>query len=178
MKHLVFSTILSLLSLAACASNPSRVRTVDFVDLTQYAGTWYEIEKFPNSFQKGCLATKAEYSLRRDGKVNVVNTCKKAKGETIAKAIARVADKKTNSKLKVSFVPFFNRFGLFAGDYWILDLASDYSYVLVGSPDRKFLWILSRSPELDAFIIENLKAVATSEGFDVEKMEVTPVWKN
>jgi len=128
--------------------------------------------------QKGCLATKAEYSLRRDGKVGVKNTCKTAKGENIANAIASVADKKTNSKLKVSFVPFFNRFGLFAGDYWILDLASDYSYVLVGAPNRKFLWILSRTPELDANIIESLKAVARREGFDVEKLTVTPTWKN
>lgn len=178
MKHLVLSTILSLFSLVACAGSTSSVQTVDFVDLTQYVGTWYEIEKFPNSFQKGCLATKAEYSIRRDGKINVVNTCKKAKGENVAKAIARVADKKTNAKLKVSFVPFFNRFGLFAGDYWILDLASDYSYVLVGSPSREFLWILSRTPELDSNIIENLNAVARREGFDVEKMEVTPVWQN
>jgi len=178
MNKFLIAALISLFSLVACAGSSTSVRTVDFVDLNQYTGTWYEIEKFQNSFQKGCLATKAEYSLRNDGKINVVNTCKTEKGEKVAKAIASVADKKTNSKLKVSFVPFFNRFGLFAGDYWILDLASDYSYVLVGAPNRKFLWILSRTPELDANIIENLKAVATREGFDVEKMTVTPTWKN
>ena len=178
MKKLILASVLSVMSLVACAATTSNVQTVNFVDLTQYVGTWYEIEKFPNSFQKDCLATKAEYSIRRDGKINVVNTCKQTKGENVAKAIASVADKKTNAKLKVSFVPFFNRFGLFAGDYWILDLASDYSYVLVGAPNRKFLWILSRTPQLDANIIENLKASARREGFDVEKLVVTPTWKN
>jgi apolipoprotein D and lipocalin family protein len=115
--------------------------------------------------------------LRNDGKVNVKNTCKTTKGENVAKAIARVADKTTQAKLKVSFVPFFNRFGWFAGDYWILDLASDYSYVLVGSPSREFLWILSRTPELDENIVENLKMVATREGFDVTRLVATPVWQ-
>ncbi len=175
----LLSIVLGLtLSLVACAggSNPNPVRTVDYVNVEQYMGKWYEITKFPNSFQKQCGATTAEYSLRADGKVNVKNSCKTKKGTDVAKAIARIADKTTNSKLKVSFVPFLNRFGLFAGDYWILDLAPDYSYVLVGSPNRNFLWILSRTPTLDANIIENLKAVAIREGFDVSRLRDTPVW--
>ena len=165
-----------LFSVMACASNSNPVRTVESVDLTRYTGRWYEITKFPNSFQKQCGATIAEYSLRADGKIGVKNTCKTSKGQEVANAIASVADKRTNSKLKVSFVPFFNRFGWFAGDYWILDLASDYSYVLVGSPNRKFLWILSRTPLLDANIIENLKMVAEREGFDVSRLRDTPTW--
>jgi apolipoprotein D and lipocalin family protein len=139
-------------------------------------GRWYEITRFPNSFQKKCLATKAEYGLRSDGKVTVKNTCKTTKGDNVANALARVVDKKTNAKLKVSFVPFFNRFGWFAGDYWILDLAADYSYVLVGSPDRNFLWVLSRTPTLDANIVEALKTTAQKEGFDVSRLVETPVW--
>jgi apolipoprotein D and lipocalin family protein len=177
MLHSRLATFLMMVALFACSSSySSTVRTVDYVDLNQYQGTWFEISKFPNRFQRGCLATKAQYSIRNDGKVAVLNSCKTPKGINQAKAIASVADKKSNSKLKVSFVPFFNRFGLFAGDYWILDLANDYSYVLVGSPNRKFLWILSRTPELEENIIENLKAVAIREGFDVEKLVDTPVW--
>ncbi len=173
------SLILSALifSFVACAGNAgSPVQTVSSVDLTRYVGKWYEITRFPNSFQKKCLATTAEYSQRTDGKINVLNTCKTTKGVKVAKAIASVADKVTNSKLKVSFVPFFNRFGWFAGDYWILDLADDYSYVLVGSPNRDFLWVLSRTPTLDANIIEALKTVAQREGFDVSKLRDTPTW--
>jgi apolipoprotein D and lipocalin family protein len=166
-----------ILSFTACAANSSStVRTVNYVDIPSYMGTWYEITKFPNSFQKKCLATKAEYRLRKDGKVAVKNTCKQRKGENTANGIARIADKTTNAKLKVSFVPFLNRFGLFAGDYWILDLAPDYSYVLVGSPSREFLWILSRSPKLDQNIIESLKDVALREGFDITRLKDTPTW--
>lgn len=172
--------ILSLLTWAfvACASSDvgSPVRTVESVDVARYMGRWYEITKFPNSFQKQCLATKAEYGLRSDGKVTVKNTCKTAKGDNVANALARVVDKKTNAKLKVSFVPFFNRFGWFAGDYWILDLAPDYSYVLVGAPNRNFLWILSRTPTLDANIVEALKTTAQREGFDVSRLVDSPVW--
>jgi apolipoprotein D and lipocalin family protein len=172
--------ILSLLTWAfvACASSDvtTPVRTVESVDVARYMGRWYEITRFPNSFQKKCLATKAEYGLRSDGKVTVKNTCKTTKGDNVANALARVVDKKTNAKLKVSFVPFFNRFGWFAGDYWILDLAADYSYVLVGSPDRNFLWVLSRTPTLDANIVEALKTTAQKEGFDVSRLVETPVW--
>lgn len=171
-----------LWSFVACAANDagSPVRTVESVDLQRYTGTWYEITRFANSFQKKCGASKAEYSLRRDGKIGVKNTCKlKSNGKlNVANAIASVADKETNSKLKVSFVPFLNRFGLFAGDYWILDLASDYSYVLVGAPNRDFLWVLSRTPTLDANIIEALKTTAQREGFDVSKLVDSPVWKD
>jgi apolipoprotein D and lipocalin family protein len=166
-----------LLSAVACASNSTEpVRTVSMVDIPSYMGKWYEITRFPNSFQKKCGATTADYKLRRDGKVTVTNTCKTAKGLNVANAIARVADTKTNAKLKVSFVPFFNRFGWFAGDYWILDLAADYSYVLVGAPDRNFLWILSRTPTLDDNIVEALKTTAQREGFDVSRLRDSPVW--
>jgi apolipoprotein D and lipocalin family protein len=166
-----------LFATVACAGNSTDpVRTVSMVDIPSYMGKWYEITRFPNSFQKKCGATTAEYKLRQDGKVAVKNTCKIAGGLNVANAIARVADKKTNAKLKVSFVPFFNRFGWFAGDYWILDLAADYSYVLVGSPDRNFLWVLSRTPTLDANIIEALKTTAQREGFDVSRLKDTPVW--
>lgn len=174
-------TIILFLSLLfasyACASNGSPVRTVDYVDIPSYLGEWYEIARFPNSFQRDCLATKATYSKRSTSKINVKNQCKTKTGKLkTARAIGHIANKRTNAKLKVSFVPFFNRFGWFAGDYWILDLASDYSFVLVGSPDRKFLWILSRTPTLGSDAIERLYSSAEREGFDTTKLVASPVW--
>lgn len=153
------------------------VRTVNYVDLPSYVGDWYEIARYPNSFQRKCLAIKASYSKRSSTSINVVNTCKTADGGLkVAHAIGLVKDKQTNAKLKVSFVPFFNRFGWFAGDYWILDLASDYSFALVGTPNRKYLWILSRTPTLPQAIIERLYSSAEREGFDTTKLKPTPVW--
>jgi apolipoprotein D and lipocalin family protein len=134
------------------------LKAVNFVDLKRYAGTWYEIARFPNRFQKGCVGTTATYTLRKDGKVNVLNQCRKGTidGEiSSAKGIAWVVDKKTNAKLKVSF------FWPFSGHYWIIDLGENYEYAVVGHPDRKYLWILSRSPKMDEniynLILENLK---------------------
>jgi apolipoprotein D and lipocalin family protein len=138
--------------------NLPSLKTVNFVDLKKYAGTWYEIARFPNYFQKGCVGTTATYTLRKDGKVNVLNQCRKGSldGEiSSAKGIAWVVDKKTNAKLKVSF------FWPFSGHYWIIDLGENYEYAVVGHPDRKYLWILSRSPKIDektyTLIIEKLK---------------------
>jgi len=128
------------------------------VDLKRYIGTWYEIARFPNSFQEGCVGTSATYTLREDGKINVLNQCWRGtlNGEiSSAKGTAWVVDEKTNAKLKVSF------FWPFSGHYWIIDLGENYEYAVVGHPDRKYLWILSRSLEMDEElynrIIERLK---------------------
>jgi len=170
---------LGLVSLS-CAGPVERrheVQTVSYVDLPSYLGTWYEIERFPNWFQKKCRSSKAEYSMRGKNKINVKNSCTTNKGLNVAHGIARVVDRRSNAKLKVSFVPFFNRFGWFAGDYWILDLAPDYSYVLVGSPDRNYLWILSRTTVLDPGIVDGLKGVAAREGFDISRLRPSPTWE-
>lgn len=128
------------------------------MDLKRYIGTWYEIARFPNSFQEGCVGTSATYTLREDGKINVLNQCRRGtlNGEiSSAKGTAWVVDEKTNAKLKVSF------FWPFSGHYWIIDLGENYEYAVVGHPDRKYLWILSRSLEMDEElynrIIERLK---------------------
>jgi apolipoprotein D and lipocalin family protein len=119
--------------------------TVRQVDLNRYAGTWYEIARYPNRFQKKCDSdTKAMYLLRDDGSVGVLNSCRKSDGTiTSNKGTAKVVDPATNAKLKVTF------FWPFSGDYWIIDLAPDYSYAVVGEPSRKYLWILSRTPQMD-----------------------------
>ncbi len=149
-------------SFLACTSGMKKaslpLKVVTFVDLNRYAGTWYEIARFPNLFQKGCVGTTATYTLRKDGKIDVLNQCRKGTldGEiSSVKGTAWVVDNKTNAKLKVSF------FWPFSGHYWIIELGEDYEYAVVGHPNRKYLWILSRSPRMDEkiynLILEKLK---------------------
>ena len=123
--------------------------TMEYVNLEKYVGLWYEIAKIPNKFQRKCIGnTTAYYSLREDGQINVVNSCLNEKGDAIeAMGIAKVVEKKSNAKLKVSFVRIFG-FSLFGGDYWILNLGEEYDYAIVGSPNKKYCWILSRQPSL------------------------------
>ncbi len=132
-------------TIAYAARKTEPLVTVRQVDLNRYAGTWYEIARYPNRFQKKCDSdTKAMYLLRGDGTVGVVNSCRKSDGTiTSNKGTAKVVDAATNAKLKVTF------FWPFSGNYWILDLAPDYSYAVVGEPSRKYLWILSRTPQMD-----------------------------
>jgi len=155
-----------LLSLSLQGMEPPPV--VPKVDLVRYMGTWYEIAKYPNRFQQGCLCTTATYTLKPNGKVAVVNRCRAAEGKKReAKGWAKVVDPSTNAKLKVTFFwPFF-------GDYWILDLDADYTRVLVGSPDRRFLWILSRTPRLEETEYQALATRAAALGFDPAKLTRT-----
>tara|TARA_R110002072_G_scaffold64203_2_gene159188 strand:+ start:28956 stop:29501 length:546 start_codon:yes stop_codon:yes gene_type:complete len=172
--------VLSFLMISCASAEVKDVpNTVDYVDVKQYMGLWYEIGRFDNSFQRKCGQTTAEYSLLKSGKVKVVNSCKQPKKHgklKVAKAIARIADKESNSKLKVSFVPILKYFGVFAGDYWILALDENYQHVLVGDSNRKFLWILSRTPVLAEQTIQELLSVADREGFDTSKFKMSPTW--
>jgi len=141
-------------------------QVVQSVDLARYAGRWYEIARLPNSFQKKCAGgVTATYELRPDGKVTVINECRKASGEiTRAKGKAKVVDKKSNAKLKVTF------FWPFYGDYWILDLGQNYDYAVVGDPKRRYLWILSRTPKIDDSLYQKLLAKMAGQGFDTSRM--------
>lgn len=143
------------------------LQTVQRVDVERYMGKWYEIASFPQSFQKGCSCTVAEYSLNEDGTVKVDNSCNVAgkKKQSIGKA--KVVDKQSNAKLKVTF------FWPFWGKYWIIDLADDYSYAVVGHPNRKYLWILSRTPQMDKQQYDEIVARTKAKGFDVTKLNVT-----
>lgn len=173
-------TIFFALSCATQVQSASEPTTVKYVDIERYMGKWYEIARFPQSFQRKCGATTAEYTLKDNGTVRVVNTCKRLDRDGAlkdAKATAFVVDKDTNAKLKVSFVPILQYFGFFAGDYWILDLGADYDYALVGGPDRNSLWILSRTPVLDQDIYDHLVEVAEDKGFDISKLVRSPTWK-
>lgn len=168
--------LFTMLSCAFAAGGANTLTTVDYVDVNKYLGKWYEIEKIPNRFQRKCGATQANYSLKRNGAIRVVNKCIKTKNGKlqVANGTATIANFNTNAVLEVSF--FFLQRWFSGPNYYILDLADDYSYVLVGSPNRDFLWILSRTKTLDENIIENLKAKAQTLGFDTTRMEKTPIW--
>jgi apolipoprotein D and lipocalin family protein len=146
---------------------------VQSVDLNRYAGKWYEIARLPNRFEDQCAGdVTATYTLRKDGRVGVVNQCRKKNGEIDrAEGIARVVDKQTNAKLKVRFAPSWISFLPFVwGDYWIIDLAPDYSYSVVGEPGRDYLWILSRTPTISDDLYKELVGKIESKGFDAKRL--------
>ncbi|MEX1044588.1 MAG: lipocalin family protein [Chthoniobacterales bacterium] len=152
-------------ALCACATRLPPPATVPSVDLARYAGEWYEIESFPAWFQSGCTGSKAFYTPNPDGTIKVVNTCQRRGRPAIANGTARVVPGSNNSKLKVRF------FGPFEGDYWILALDPAYRWAAVGSPDRKYLWILSRTPQIDPMLLGRIRAHLAAQGFDVSRLQ-------
>jgi apolipoprotein D and lipocalin family protein len=151
------------------STTPQPLPAVSSVDLKRYAGTWYEIARYPNRFQRKCTGdVTARYSLRDDGKVDVLNSCREGGKINQAKGTAKVADTKSNSKLRVTF------FWPFYGDYGIIDLAPDYSYAVIGEPRRQYLWILSRSPRMEEPIYNQLLEKIRSLGYDPAGLVKTP----
>jgi len=177
MKMLRILSVCGLLFLNACSSaqacgdpNLPEVRTVQSVDLNRYLGTWHQIAFFPTRFQGKCkIDTTAEYGLLEDGRVSVRNECTRPDGKRKSiEGTAKVVDKSTNARLKVKFFWFAP-----AGDYWIIELDPDYQTAVVGSPDRNYLWILSRSPRISRALYDELVARIGAQQFDVKRIELT-----
>jgi apolipoprotein D and lipocalin family protein len=170
------ATLAVCVPLAALAGDQT-LRVVDSVDLTRYAGRWYEAAKFPNRFQDHCAGdVVAYYGLRDDGRLDVVNRCRTSAGKVEeAKGIGRKAgDRKNNARLEVRFAPAILSFlGSVWGDYWIIGLGPEYMWAVVGSPSREYLWILSRTPEMSATSYERAIEIARGNGFDVTKLVKT-----
>jgi len=146
------------------------LQTVPFVDLNKYAGKWYEIASFPQRFQKGCNCTTATYTLSDKGFVVVENRCNKdsVTGKiSYIKGKAFVVKNSGNAKLKVQF------FWPFRAKYWIIDLADDYSYAVVSHPNKKYLWILSRTATLDQSIYNGILNRLKEKGFDLSLLKAT-----
>jgi apolipoprotein D and lipocalin family protein len=147
-------------------SSSGAVGPVSRVDLSRYAGIWFEIAKIPNRFQKQCARdTLAQYTLRPDGRIDVVNQCIKRNGSVDqARGIAKVVDAETGAKLKVSLVSLLG-WRPFWGDYWIVGLDPNYRWAVVGAPNRKYGWILARSKTLDANSLETITAIIEHNGY-------------
>lgn len=138
------------------------------VELDRYLGHWFEIARYEQGFQKDCDGVTADYTKRADGKIDVLNRCRKPDGKMKdAKGVAKIVDPLTNAKLKVSF------FGPFYGDYWVLDHADDYSWSIVGEQSGRYLWLLSRSANPSESEKQALIARAAALGYDTSMLRIT-----
>jgi len=144
------------------------VQTVPAVELERYLGRWYEIARFPMFFQRNCVGdVTADYSLREDGRIRVLNRCRSDKGMDEAEGTARVVEGSGGAKLRVSF------FWPFSGDYWVIGLSPDYRWAVVGDPERKYLWILSRTPAMPLDVLEKARQAAREQGYDLSGLRYT-----
>lgn len=150
------------------------VQVVDYVDVAQFIGLWYEIAKIPNSFQSFCSGgTTAEYTVLDDGSVGVLNRCRGRFGfPRQARAKAFVDDPETNAKLKVSFVCLLNRC-FFFGDYWIIGLGPNYEYAVIGHPTREYGWILSRECSLSDSAMADVQQILKSQYYNFSDFIMT-----
>lgn len=170
---LVAVVAISSQSATAASGNPY-LPTVAKVDLQRYMGVWHEIARLEQHFQKNCIGSSAEYSLRDDGEVTVINRCVDSRDGSMREAKGRAwsVDPTDNSKLKVSF------FWPFRGDYWIIELGENYQYSVVGTPNRKYLWILAREPVMDGAIYSGIIERLRKHGFSVDNLINRPALQN
>ncbi len=181
LRHLLVSLLGLLLigmstSQAFAQQGEQPVKVIAALDVPRYLGTWYEIAKFPNWFQKKCVGnTKAVYSLKSDGNLQVLNSCKTASGEiSEAEGTARQMGAKDSPKLEVRFAPEWLSFLPFVwGDYWVIDLDPQYQVAAVSDPRREYLWVLSRTPQLDPKVYDDLLQRLKQQQFDIRKLEPT-----
>ena len=163
-KSLLPVLAIMIFSSAHSQKLPSVVSTVD---LLRYEGLWYEIARLPNFFERKLKCTSATYTLRKDGKITVLNKgyfLTDPKKLSSVQGVAWIPDKNSPAKLKVQF------FWPFSGDYWIMELDKEYRYVLVGDPKYKYLWILSRTKKMDESIYNMLLRKAVDIGYDVKSI--------
>lgn len=164
MKRVMSILITSLLCLAPCSCKAQEVdnSTVKSLDLERYLGSWYEIARFDHRFERGLTNTKAYYSLNTDGTISVTNCGMRNGKQKTSIGKAKLTDKA--GRLRVSF------FGPFYSDYRVMMLSKDYSYALVGSKSSKYLWILSRTPEIPENTLQIILDVASGRGYDTDKL--------
>ncbi|MBT7994119.1 MAG: lipocalin family protein [Bacteroidetes bacterium] len=161
--------LILILILSGCANQKEMINkeTVKTLELDKYLGTWYEIARFPHSFEKGLVGVTATYSLREDGKIKVVNKGFKNSlegEESIAIGKAKIPDPAFPARLKVSF------FWIFYADYLVLDLDENYEWALIGSKSPNYLWILSRTPQLDEKLYQELLKKLEDRGYNLDQL--------
>jgi len=178
MRNFYLLLVFSFLFILSCTNTNSQMldkTTVKSLDLNRYLGKWYEIARFPHSFEKDLVGVTATYSLREDGKIKVLNQGYKntLDGElSVAEGKAKIPNKLEPAKLKVSF------FWIFYGDYNVLELDENYQYVMIGSSTDKYFWILSRTPQMEPAIYEMLLEKALKRGYNLDKLEKVPQGAN
>lgn len=169
--------LLGFLGQSMSFANPP-LDLVESVDLERYQGRWYEIALLPNRFQRRCVSdTSARYELMDDGRIRVINRCLQADGSWAeVEGVARLADRDgPSSALEVRFAPRWLSFLPFVwGDYRVLALGDDYDYAMVGSENRRYLWILARDTRLAPERLEQLRGEASRQGFDIDRLQMTP----
>lgn len=166
--NILLGFLVAGLGSASCSKVPVQLdpplQVVSQVDIKKYLGKWYEIARYPHSFEEDCFAATADYELQDDGSIKVVNSCREGGLEGELKEVvgtAHIVDAQSNAKLRVTF------FWRFYGDYWIIDLGENYQYSIVSEPRRQHLWILSRTPTMNASLYEQLTAKLKKNGFDL-----------
>ena len=182
MKIIILAALMALnaaLAHAAEGAPPSvpNLTPIASLDVPRYMGTWYEIAKYPNRFQKKCASdTRADYSVQPDGRVQVINRCRQADGEmTVAVGAARQVGDAQSPKLEVRFAPAWLSFiAAVWGDYWVIDLDPAYQLVAVSEPKREYLWVLSRTAKVAPAAYDALLARLASKGFDLKRLELSP----
>ncbi|HPF39084.1 MAG TPA: lipocalin family protein [Phycisphaerae bacterium] len=162
-----FFAPLSFACIGAGANLPT-LETAKDVDLSRYVGRWYEIAKYPVIFEAGCVNVTADYAIRDDGAVDVVNTCGQTSGEPRTINGFATADADDSAKLTVYF------FYPFGAPYWILEVGGDYEYAVVGDPTRSYFWILSRTPQLDDDTYNSILEKMPDWGYDPNRLELMP----
>ena len=175
MRVLLLAAVAILAAMPSMAARPP-LRVVPSVDLTRYAGRWFEIARLPNRFQEKCAGeVSAAYQVRPDGRITVTNQCRTTNGDvTVATGIARRVEGQPPSVLEVRFAPAFLSFlPAVWGDYQIIALGTDYDHAVVGTPDRAYLWVLAREPRMDAGLYRRLLDGARGQGFDVARVVET-----
>lgn len=175
MKNPVLVALLCF-SLSACAQREAPPETVGEVDLQRYQGTWYEIARLPMFFQRKCVQSQADYRLRVDCKIAVLNQCRTGDGEWVSAAGAAESVEGRSDRLQVRFDNWFSRLfpALTTGDYWVLHLDEGYQVALVGHPDRKYLWLLAREPQISAAKRDELLQVAREQGYQLDEL----IWRD
>ncbi|MEE2526410.1 lipocalin family protein [Hyphobacterium sp. HN65] len=176
-----FALVSLCLALAACSSPRDRLAgdepppVADNVDIERYLGTWFEIARADHSFERNCDGVSAFYERREDGAIRVINRCWKGglDGELeVAEGRALIADRNSNARLRVSF------FGPFFGDYWILDVAEDYSWAVISEPAGRYLWILAREPQMDPALLQERLDFLQGLGFDTDGLIYPDQWES
>lgn len=173
-----FLVALAMISAAglteASGQSQKPLEVVPSVDLSRYSGTWFEIARLPNSFQKDCVSdVSATYTVLDKGEIKVLNQCRKKNGNLKqVEGKARPSGKdKPNTKLEVRFAPsLFSFLPMVWGDYWIIDIAPDYTYAVIGEPGRKYLWILSRYAKMDEETYQKILSKVAAQGYDTSKI--------